>query len=88
MLLNVFDACWDVEVLKTPCADRGVRLAIGGVCEGLCRLPPRLKSWVSALDLYETLESLSDSVTDRTKDTVHQEFPDRVLDQLEDLGYV
>ena len=29
-----------VEVFKTPCADRGVRLAIGGVCEGLCLLPP------------------------------------------------
>lgn len=42
----------------------------------------------SVSEPHETLESLSDSVTDRTKDTVHQEFPDRVLDQLEDLGYV
>lgn len=42
----------------------------------------------SVSEPHETLESLSDSVTDRTKKTVHQEFPDRVLDQLEDLGYV
>lgn len=36
----------------------------------------------------ETLEALSDTVPDRTGAAVNQEFPDPVLDRLEDLGYV
>ncbi len=42
----------------------------------------------SVSEPHETLASLSDWVTDRTQDTVHREFPDRVLDRLEDLGCV
>jgi hypothetical protein len=36
----------------------------------------------------ESLDTLSDSVTERTGDDIDREFSDRVLDQLEELGYV
>lgn len=36
----------------------------------------------------KTLNKLSKSVRERTQDSVRQEFPDTLMDQLEDLGYV